>query len=392
MKKSTSFLLLSVAFIIFSCQKNTKDLENSTSSTIKRSVLSSPTDVTSSFYDLLDYPVNIIVKENNSGRKYLTYNNISAEAMPFQNATADSTQKFYLRILPSGSLDIYCFSLNRRTPAEASIVPMWVKGRNNVAEPFPYINGTFTRPDYGWRILQGGTVHNGAYILQNVQSDSVIGVTLNTNKTYMAPYTNIGRQEFEIRPVDDFEIVNIEYINDAFATISQQPDFVTQWFYSNNTSIQQSMSTAFANRASNTSNFSQTTGGSISIGGSVGFKVGVPVANVNVTINTNTTLNHSATYGKSETMEHSQTYNFPINVAPRTSVTATATVGRFLINLKYKATLRGTETGRLVTVNGIWEGISCTDVKVALVEKSLDTGETLRSTTLSKVPKTIFKF
>jgi hypothetical protein len=388
MKKICYFLLISIS-LLFSCKKSI-NLSDSVS-TVKRSVQSTRTDVTSTFADLLDVPVNIIVKENNVGKTYLTcpanffvqrYYNGSQIYPPFFSArNNDSTQVFYLTLTPSNELYIQNRSVTGAKPT------LGVR---------PSISGRPPTVSYGgglnkilWKIYSGGTLHEGAYIIENTEYNKVLGGVAHNADVFFDQYLNLGRQEFEIRPIDDFELINIQYINDASATITQQPDFVTQWFYSNNTSIQQSMSTSFSGRASYTSSFSRTTGGSISI--TTGLTVGIP-STVSGSINTNITMNHSAQYGKSETKEDAQTYNFPINVAPRTSVTATATVSRYLINLKYKATLRGINTGKLIQINGIWEGISCTDVKVALVEKSLDTGETLKSTTLSKIPKTTFKF
>lgn len=419
MKNNLLFSFLCIGFLLSSCKKSMNSFEVGT---MPRSVTpSSFNDVTSTFTDLVDFPVHIIVKENNSGKKYLTrfpidhpgyqqfafenkYTDADASRAGWTLEEAEGTQIHNLRIDSYGNLQIYStpdyFIGSSGTPYNFSSlagigkpVTIWPDSALSVTNYTNLLVDNFqSDPLSSWRILSGATSHQGAYLLKIVGNNKLLGCTLTGDITYFNSLYSTGRQEFEIRPADEFELINIEYINDAYATISQRPDFVTQWFYSNNTSVQQSMSTSFSQKATETSKFSQTTGGQISLGGSVSFKVGVPVANVNVTINTNTTLSHSATYGKDESSEDAQTYNFPISIAPRTSVTATATVGRYLINLKYKATMRGIKTGKLLTVNGIWEGISCTDVKVAVVEKSLDTGEVLRSAKLSGVPKNTFKF
>lgn len=180
----------------------------------------------------------------------------------------------------------------------------------------------------------------------------------------------------------------MEYDNPETGTIIKQPDFITTWFYSNNTSVQQSMTTGFSKRASFSSNWSKTTGGSLSVNTTL--KVGIPIiaeGKITTTVNTN----YSSTYGKSETMEDTQTYNFPIVIAPRTSVTATATVGRYLINLNYTAKLRGKNTGKLITLKGTWNGVSCTDIKVTLEQRNLDTNSVIATKVLSEVPKTLYK-
>ncbi|WP_300601515.1 ETX/MTX2 family pore-forming toxin [Niabella sp.] len=404
-----SFLCISILFI--SCNKNVEFRQQATARAATS--ITQLNDVTSTFSDLVDFPVHIIVKENNSGKMYLTfwplgtdyksdfkfaskYTEADASSSGYSYEYLKSKQAYYLRIDPQGNLQFYRIigaagsgfmearvSGIDKPSAWVGDTTLIVKDIDIVSEPvFP------SEPLYSWRILSGATNHPGSYVLKNVGSNRLLGCSLTGDNIYASTAYSTGRQEFEIRPADEFEIVDIEYFNDAYATVSQQPDFITQWFYSNNTSIQQSMSTSFSQRATQTSSFSQTTGGSLTL--SVNLNVKVPFFNGG--IQTTVSANHSATYGKTETNEDAQTYNFPINVAPRTSVTATATVGRYLINMKYKATLRGINTGKLLTVDGTWEGISCTDVKVALVEKSLDTGETLRTSTLSKVPKTTFSF
>lgn len=339
--------------------------------------------LTYDFFDLQDYPVNIISKENNSGSLYLTTVGVNKELVYARPSHGDN-QKFYMKIVPpsaGGGLYIYTFMNGQKYilstghyTNQPNRTIVYAKSENS-----NYI-GT------NWDILGGATVHDDSYILQNNDAIGYSGepnywnlyykVMGNTGNTIvsMDKYMNQGRQEFEIRPVDDFEIVSLEFDNPNNGMFVPQPDFVTTWFYSNNTSLQQSVTTGFSKRASLTSSWSKTNGGSISV--NTGFKIGLPfIADGKISVSS--TASYSATYGKSEVMEDVQTYNFPIQVAPRTSITGTATVGRYLITLNYTAKVRGKKTGKLITLRGQWSGITCTEIKVVLEERSLLNGSVI---------------
>lgn len=346
--------------------------------------------VNTSFFELAGFPVNIISKENINGDLYLTTQGTNSNAI-FTKQNNSENQKFYLEFTPeSGSegLEIHTYINGQKyvmttgiNPATNSMIP---KIRNNS------FRGTF------WSFLAGsGTVHPDSYILQNrgiryiengVTTYGVIGNS-NESKIFIDKYLAQGKQEFEIRPCDDFEIIGLEYDNPDTGTALKQPDFITTWFYSNNTSVQQSMTTAFSKKASITSNWSKTTGGTVNV--NTTFKTGIPII-AEGKITTSLTSTNSATYGKSETMEDTQTYNFPIVVAPKSSITATATVGRYLINLGYTAKLRGKNTGKLITLRGVWKGVTCTDIKVVMDQKDLRSSIITRKI-LNEIPEKAIK-
>ncbi|CAI9683881.1 ETX/MTX2 family pore-forming toxin [Elizabethkingia anophelis] len=394
MKKIISLLFSSIILILLSSCSREDEIKNEknalqASASILKNAGNFIEDRSSSFLELKDYPVNIISKENVNGNFYLTTQGTNRNAT-FEKQNNSDNQKFYLEF-PSesnGAISIYTFINGQKyvlttgiNPATNSLIP---KIRDNS------FRGTF------WQFLGGGTVHPDAYILQNtgiryrdngITTYGVIGNS-DASKIFVDKYLSQGKQEFEIRPIDDFEIISLEYDNPETGTIIKQPDFITTWFYSNNTSVQQSMTTGFSKRASFSSNWSKTTGGSLSVNTTL--KVGIPIiaeGKITTTVNTN----YSSTYGKSESMEDTQTYNFPIVIAPRTSVTATATVGRYLINLNYTAKLRGKNTGKLITLKGTWNGVSCTDIKVTLEQRNLDTNSVIATKVLSEVPKTLYK-
>ena len=193
------------------------------------------------------------------------------------------------------------------------------------------------------------------------------------NKIYFGKNFNQLNQTFELRVIGDYEIQNIEYLNDARAPITQIPDFIVNWSYSNGSSVQQSMTTNFGSKASKTSNFSEQNSFSLKV--STSFKAKVPFL-ASGSIKTEVGSSQSYTYGQSESSEDTRTYDFPLLVPAKTKVTATAKVAKFKLNVPYIATLRDKNTGYILKVAGVWEGVDLTDIDVTVNETSLVTGVT----------------
>ncbi|MET3115614.1 hypothetical protein AAKU52_003365 [Pedobacter sp. CG_S7] len=181
---------------------------------------------------------------------------------------------------------------------------------------------------------------------------------------------NAITQQFNIVPNDTFTLESIEYINDPTAVLTQIPDFTTNWTYTNGSSIQQSMSTSFGERAKRTSSFTNQT--SISTKLSTTVEVKVPFF-ANGKINTELSGSLQNTYGKTEEKEDTRTYDVPLLVPAHSRITATATVTRYNMNVNYIATLRGQNTSKLIKVRGVWSGVDCTDIIINTQQVDLRT-------------------
>ncbi|NSL85736.1 ETX/MTX2 family pore-forming toxin [Chitinophaga sp. Mgbs1] len=354
-----------------------------------------PTDDNESFYDILDFPVNIVVKENQNGNTYLTSQGLNKVLLLTQKQNDAESQKFYLYRMPlTGLLYIQSNVNGQKKLVSAGAYT------NNPNKTVLYVKDGTSLTGAAWTFLKGG-INGDAHILQN---EDVLGTddpnnpwsvyrkvigSENASDIYFDKYRNQGKQEFEVRPVDDFRLESIEYINDETARLTQMPDFVVNWNYSNGTSLEQSMTTAFSQKATKTSTFNRTTNISLSI--STEIKVKVPFlaeGKINTTLQTST----SFAYGKSESQEDQQSYNFPIRIAPKTAVTATATVGRYNMDVKYIATMRGVRTNKMIKVRGVWSGVDCIDVKVTVTERPLTGRGPVKTVILKKIPTTPFKF
>ncbi len=312
-----------------------------------------------SLWDIRDMDVNIVVKENSSYRRYLQSQGVGKELI-FANINNNSNQKFKLSFMP---LTNYILIRDNS---------------NNLLSMGVYTNAPDTRVLYAkntnnsfgacWN-FNSGDVREESYILENADAIKqgsggmwdiyyeVIGA--NDSKIYFDKYRNTARQEFSIIPLDNFVIHSIEFFNDQTATLVQQPDFVARWTYTNRTSIQQSMTTSFTQRATKTSNFSNQT--NLTLNYSQTAKVKVPFFGEG-SITIGASLGETYTFGQSETIEDSRSYNFPILVPAHTTVNATATVRRYKLDIRYRAKVRGINTGREITIDGVWTGVDCSEV------------------------------
>lgn len=186
-----------------------------------------------------------------------------------------------------------------------------------------------------------------------------------TDDLILSKMDNSGLQLWEIEAIETFEIENISYEVNSADYIKAKPSFISKTTAINNTSVAQTMSIVFQERASESSSFSKTT--SISTTIAAGGKVGIPLL-AEGSLNMSNTTSKSWTYGSSETKEDSRSYSFNIIAPPNTTVTAKAIVAMYDVSVTYIATLRGRTSGKQVKLSGVWQGIKASDITYELTE------------------------
>ncbi|MGO1786174.1 MAG: hypothetical protein ACTHZ7_03755 [Sphingobacterium sp.] len=332
------------------------------------------TSTPSTLFDLRNVPINLIVKSNTSSDRYLTSQGTEQEVILAPEDTGNPHQRFSIDFMPlTGYITI------------KNVEDKLLSAGHYTSNPdvdILYVKDNTSSTGAMWDFLDIGPNTDG-YILQNSDllgfdgSEPTLGNIYNKvigaqgSSIYFDKYRNLTKQQFEIQVVDDFEIQSIDYINDARTTLTQVPDFVVNWSYSNGSSVQQSMTTNFGGKASRTSNFSQSS--SFSFKTTASIKTGVPFL-ASGQIQTEIGSSHQFTYGESETLEDTRSYDFPLLVPSNTRVLATARVTQFELNVPYIATLKGKNTGTVIKVAGVWKGVDLTDVDVTVTETSLTTG------------------
>lgn len=355
---------------------------------------SSVIDINETLFDLRDSPVNILVSENVGQGKYLTakrnrykrwfktyYSNAPARFEEKQEDGNTTSQTFYLSYVPligqytiktkfAGN-DYYMIPGHYKSSPKDEFLYGENAPSSDYAKIFNFVplqsNGeSFYLENFNWTSDDSNS---------SLVWHPALGCN-NDSRTYFEKYRNSRRQQFTIAPVEGFEIERVEFHNDYTASLSKKPDFVVTWTTVNETNINQQLSTNFGSSASKTSNFSRSNSFSFSI--STDFKVSIPIV-ANGSIKTTATNTNTATWGKSETFQDTRNYNFQIVVPAMRRIIAKAQVTRYLIKMRYTAYLKGEKTGKIVKMNGIWEGVDCTDIVTSYTEYDLKTNRFIRT-------------
>jgi hypothetical protein len=307
-------------------------------STIEKPVqLRSSSDyyVNSELYDLIDFPINIIVKENPEGVTYLTSQGLDKTLIFKTKENNNSNQKFYLSRMPlTGQLLIWTKVNDVKKLVSAGVYTnapntkvLYVKdGTSSIGSTWDFIRGQMSEESFILEnpdVIESGNSGNWWDVYYGV-------IGANGKEVYFGKYMNQKKQEFAIQPVDNFTLKSIEYIIDGTEILEQIPDFAVTWHIVNNSSLKQTTSTNISEKASRTSSFSNSS--SITVNLSTEFKVNVPFL-ASGKINTSVGSTTSFTYGKTESQEDSRSYNFPIEIAPQTRMDVSLTVSRFNMNV-----------------------------------------------------------
>lgn len=336
--------------------------------------------------ELVDFPLNIVVRELNSSARYLTHQGLFKEII-LKNYDGGRNQIFYLKNAYSCPLEVDVLTLIHPLSLKAEFVRKPVikaKLNNPNTETLNVVESGFVST---WNILpsQRNLGGNGAYIFYS-------GENLFPKLCMQAEGTNIrfgqymerGTQEFEIRPKDNFDMVSLELFVDNSSFMVRKPDFYVTWDYNNNTNLDQTMSTNFSKRAVRTSTFSRRHSLSLSIASTL--KVGGAFF-VNGQISTTASTTNEWTYGQTEQIEDSRTYNFPITIPKKTRLQAVLYVAQYEMNIKYKAIFKGQTTGKFFTEIGDWKGVDCTDIRIDV--QTTDSNGIIKNYTFYGIPSSL---
>lgn len=366
--------------------------ENDTIIELTKSDLKKPENRTRSYgYEetgldgIIDFPINIIAKENVYGNRYMTYKGVNQE-IKLETANNNDNQKFFIKRMPLTGL--YYFTPYSNTSYLLS-AGYWT---NNPSKKILYVKNNGNSFGAVWNIYLGRQ-HDNSFVLENedlLEQGSgswwdvySLALGVSNNELGFSKYLNKGTQEFEIRPCDDFEIVSMQVTQDGTSTITQAPDFVISETYNNNGSSTQNISTKITKKAERTSTFNKKS--SVSTNVTVKSKVGFVLSSGEISVSVGASQEWS--YGTSEKFSDDREYNFPLVIAPHKRIKVIITVTRYNATINYKATLRGVNTGRLITENGTWTNVDCTDIKIDLQEYDAS-GQLTATRTLYKVPTT----
>lgn len=336
-------------------------------------------------YDLRELPIYITVKENPRGGLFLTSKGAGKELI-MADYKNDDSQKFYVKVLPASTgIPYLIYSYKEDKPISVG---------HYKSDPSTYVLYTLNSTSgnfYGasWDFSFGKNIEN-SYVIQNQDIkgggpnywdmyELVIGS--NINKTQMAKYMRLATQEFEFRPVEEFTIQSIEYVNDATATLSQKPYKVIRDGYVNAGDIQQTYTLQLSEEVSETSSHNKKTSASFSI--NTESKVSVPlVAEGKISVTAASSREFS--YGTSQSTKRTILRSHPIIIPARHKALIEITLFENSIDLDYIATCRGNSSNRIIKIKGRWHGVSISESQAILHLTSIDNPKETKSYRLSK--------
>lgn len=247
---------------------------------------------------------------------------------------------------------------------------------------------TFTTPSKPWEGLPlsyqwlrvGSSYYNivaypfgGSNVTKYMQSES------NTGSSLLFKTANTGAlAQWEVRPVGDFELLEIAYVPYTGGKLDSIPQKVSIRTVDNSaSSIPVERSFTETVQVTETARYSKTEGISFTSKISTTKPLagpGEPKENAGtITIDNSLTTSWSFTQETTQTKTTTRTDNFKVTIPAYTKYTVTTYINQYLMNIKYVATLRSTN-GKKFKVKGTWSGTSCYEMFQEVKEEK--TGKT----------------
>lgn len=347
--KKINYLLVSFFAIALlgSCQAELEDVVDNNGTSVP---LRSSTSVPNPLSQLKGIPVNIIL--HNSGE----YRYVSARPKDWDvrlHECDDNSlrQRWYLEQASPSNNSVYNIKLVGGNPYSTNryiFTNYDSKNKNHlvIQENNNHAKGDYTFvPTYEnsslYYIKWGGSL----YVSSQSWNSLYFQIT-NQSQTG-------GRDKFEIVPVETFKIVDLKYEVTGSDRIIEKPNFISTVYFNNFSSINQSMTVSFSQKATESSNFSKTE--SVTVQVSENVKVGIPF--ISAGVNITTTGTKQWTHGRTESKEDSRTYSFELVAPPYSKLQAQAIVRIYQADVTYIATMAGVQTGKTLILKGKWSGI-----------------------------------
>lgn len=372
-------LLLSV-FVLFSCEQedlnnlvDNSKVETGQQSAVKGRAASTIADF-NPIDELKDIPVNII-NVGNTKNKYLSCVKDGQKVDLYNKDDGSNRQRWYI---DSGSILLVGGHVrSNEKKISISCENSFAKECSPRLE-FTPIGGGISL-SYYWENVGTSYYNIVAFSMDLInptkylQSESVTGASLKFGAN------NSGTlAQWEIKPVGDFELLEIAYApytGGKLDSIPQKVSITTVDNSESSTPVERSFTETV--QVTETSRFSKTEGVSFTSRISSTHSLagpGEPKENAGtITIDNSMTTSWSYTQETTQTKTSTRTDNFKVTVPPYTKYTVTTYINQYTMNIKYVATLRATN-GKEFKVKGTWRGTSCYEMYQKV--KEVKTGKT----------------
>lgn len=364
-----TFLLMITASVYFvSCNSDDKDYDVDDQATGNlRSLKSSPSPGPSEIIDLSGVEVNIRLADASREPRYLSAHMTANSADLTANGN-DGWQKWYISAArypstPSGTFDLKTNS----SPKLGSFLYI----HDNWQYPSLLKNYAGNSPQWYFHNIEGtdfyriGLLKSGTYYYLSAVDASSRALCFEP-----ANSSNYKRQAWEIVPLEEFDLIGIEYdlangviTNEKITTYRNIPSV-------NSLSISINKEFTINQKIITTSNFSKTEGTKLGINVTSTIKAGIPFmagGTIQTSISSEKSWNYSS--GGSESKEFSITDKYALIQPANTYYTISVIGTEYEIDVNYKAVYRS-KYGKIVRLCGKWSGVTVADTQVVLKDNS----------------------
>lgn len=360
-------LLLSV-FVLFSCEQedlinlvDNSKVETGQQSAVKGRAASTIADF-NPIDELKDIPVNII-NVGNTKNKYLSCVKDGNKVDLYNKDDNSLRQRWYIN---NGGI----YLVGGHNLSNAKTISIFTSGFGQETSPVLTLYTTPSNPwegfslSYQWLSVGASYYNIVAYPLGSPNITKYMQSETNTSSSLLFKTANTGAlAQWEIKPVGDFELLEIAYApytGGKLDSIPQKVSITTVDNSESSTPVERSFTETV--QVTETSRFSKTEGVSFTSRISSTHSLagpGEPKENAGtITIDNSMTTSWSYTQETTQTKTSTRTDNFKVTVPAYTKYTVTTYINQYAMNIKYVATLRATN-GKEFKVKGTWSGTSC---------------------------------
>lgn len=348
--------------------------------TIRRPLsLRTAIDVQEEINQLEDIPFYLQAQGNSSTKQFLSAKGAGKEVV-VENYSGGIEQQFYIKV-PSAVAGIPYLIYSKKSdtylkvgsytsaPDVKVLYADYVDSGSNFGASWDFERGTYSLNSFVIKnqdLPEQGSSGSWMDIYYPV-------ITVNDAKVSFSKYNNSPRQEFAIVPAENFEVESVQYIIDASAVLSRQPDVVIRERYTNNTALQQSFKFNINETYKETSTFNRKTSYNVNV--TTSFKCKVPFISSGE-IKTSVTEGQDFTYGESEEKAFTINREYPVTVPPYEVAELTLTLFKYNMDVEYVATCRGLVSGKKIQIKGRWTGVDVIENDAVLSSTPINGGET----------------
>ncbi|KAF4234190.1 hypothetical protein CNMCM8980_004040 [Aspergillus fumigatiaffinis] len=217
--------------------------------------------------------------------------------------------------------------------------------------------------------FEPGTGARAGYFRLRSRADRVlVSRTSPKSEVTSAPVTSTYPDQYFTFLFEDMKIDRVEYHIEDGEIIDEGAVTIGKQTLDNYSSVEQSSTFTFAEEMSVSSTFERTHGFSITV--ETEFKTGIPIV-AEGKIKVSVTTTHEFKWG--ETKTYSQKYEgcYGVCAPPRKRVVGICTMKKSRVNVPFTVYLKSVETGKVVTTEGSYDGITLWDMHFETKEEDL---------------------